>query len=267
MALAAVRGRQAETAALIDATHHGRLRLRGEGNGIAVARVGDRRAEQRCRQLRDGDDRSPARSRPPRGNALTDLGGGRARRGGRAQRESDVAAEALRRLAEITSASGTDWALGVEARSRALLSDGDTAERLYLESIDRLARTRIRADLARAPLAYGEWPRRQRRRVDARAQLRIAHEMLDGMGIHPFAQPARRELKATTETARKRTSPPRRAAHRTEALIARMARDSLSNPRSLPMFISARTVQYHLRKVFAKLGVESRTQLDRVLPD
>ena len=144
--------------------------------------------------------------------------------------KSETAAEALRRLAEITSASGTDWALGVEARSRALLGDGDTAERLYLESMER-GRTRIRADLARAHLLYGEWLRRQRRRIDARAQLRIAHDMLDAMGMDAFAERARRELQATGETTRKRsvaTGDEQLTAQ--EALIARMARDGLSNP-------------------------------------
>jgi len=188
-----------------------------------------------------------------------------AARGGK----SETAAEALRRLAEVTSASGTNWALGVEARSRALLSDDDAAERFYRESIERLGRTHIRADLARAHLLYGEWLRRRRRRVDARTQLRVAHEMLDSMGMDAFAERARRELRATGETTRKRSvaiGDEQLTAQ--EALIARMARDGLSNPEiAARMFISARTVQYHLRKVFAKLGIESRTQLDRVLPD
>jgi DNA-binding CsgD family transcriptional regulator len=149
------------------------------------------------------------------------------------------------------------------------LSDDDAAERLYRESIERLGRTHIRADLARAHLLYGEWLRRRRRRVDARAQLRVAHEMLDSMGMDAFAERARRELRATGETTSKRsvaTGDEQLTAQ--EALIARMARDGLSNPEiAARMFISARTVQYHLRKVFAKLGIQSRTQLDRVLPD
>ena len=190
-----------------------------------------------------------------------DLGGSEGR--------SDIAADAYRGLAEITSASGTDWARGVQARSRALLSDGDAAERLYRESIERLGRTRIRIDLARAHLLYGEWLRRERRRIDARAQLRIAHEMLDAMGMEAFAERARRELQATGETARKRpvqTGDQELTAQ--EAQIARMARDGLSNPEiASRLFISARTVQYHLRKVFTKLGISSRSQLDRVLSD
>jgi DNA-binding CsgD family transcriptional regulator len=146
---------------------------------------------------------------------------------------------------------------------------GDAAERLYLESIERLGRTHMRADLARAHLVYGEWLRRERRRIDARAQLRIAHDMLEAMGMAAFAERARRELQAAGETARKRsvaTGDEQLTAQ--EAQIARMARDGLSNPEiAARMFISARTVQYHLRKVFTKLGIESRTQLDGVLLD
>jgi ATP/maltotriose-dependent transcriptional regulator MalT len=183
--------------------------------------------------------------------------------------ESDIAAEALRRLAEITSASGTDWARGIEARSRALLSEGDAAEGLYRESIERLARTRVRTELARAHLLYGEWLRRQRRRIDARAQLRTAYDMFEAMGMEAFGERARRELQATGEAARKRTvATSDQELTAQEAQIARMARDGLSNPEiAARMFISARTVQYHLRKVFTKLGIEARTQLDRVLPD
>ena len=268
MGLEAFRGRQAETVALVEATIED-VSLRGEGNGIAVATwatavlnngIGDYQTAMTAAQSASdhpGEIVSP-------NWALVELVEAAARSG-----ERETAAEALRRLAEVTSASGTNWALGVEARSRALLSDDDVAERLYCESIERLGRTRIRADLARSHLLYGEWLRRQRRRVDARAQLRIAHDMLDAMGMDAFAERARRELQATGETTRKRsvaTADEQLTAQ--EALIARMARDGLSNPEiAARMFISARTVQYHLRKVFAKLGIESRTQLDRVLPD
>jgi DNA-binding CsgD family transcriptional regulator len=182
---------------------------------------------------------------------------------------SELATGTCRRLAGMTSASGTDWGLGIEARSRALVSDGDTAERCYRESIDRLGRTRIRADLARSHLLYGEWLRRERRRIDAREQLHIAHEMLETMGMEAFAERALRELKATGDSSGKRAiawSDEQLTAQ--EAQIARMARDGLSNPEiGVRLFISARTVQYHLRKVFSKLGIESRSQLDRVLPD
>jgi DNA-binding CsgD family transcriptional regulator len=149
-----------------------------------------------------------------------------------------------------------------------LLSEGDTAERFYRESIERLGRTRIRADLARAHLLYGEWLRRGRRRLDAREQLRLALNMLEAMGMDAFAERARRELQATGETARKRNvASGDEQLTAQEAQIARMARDGMSNPEiAARMFISARTVQYHLSKVFAKLGIESRMQLDLVLP-
>jgi DNA-binding CsgD family transcriptional regulator len=181
----------------------------------------------------------------------------------------EMAADVLRRVAEITTTAGTDWALGIEARSRALLSYGDIAEGCYRESVERLGRTRVRADLARAHLLYGEWLRRERRRVDARVQLRIAHDMLEAMGMEAFAERARRELSATGETARRRSvATVDEGLTAQEAQIARMARDGLSNPEIAGrMFISARTVQYHLKKVFIKLGIESRSQLDRVLPD
>jgi ATP/maltotriose-dependent transcriptional regulator MalT len=160
-----------------------------------------------------------------------------------------------------------EWALGMEARVRALLSEGESAESLYRESIARLGRTRVRAELARAHLLYGEWLRRERRRADARVQLRTAHDMLDAMGIGAFAERARRELAATGETARKRTLETRDELTAQECRIARLARDGLSNPEiGARLFISTRTVQYHLGKVFAKLGISYRSQLDRVLP-
>jgi DNA-binding CsgD family transcriptional regulator len=182
----------------------------------------------------------------------------------------DMAAEAVRRLAAITGASRTDWACGVEARSRALLNDGEVAEAHYRESIERLARTRIRADLARAHLLYGEWLRRERRHIDARTQLRVALEMLEAMGMEAFAERARRELQASGEKARKRSvaAAADQALTAQEAQVARMARDGLSNPEiGARLFISARTVQYHLRNAFMKLGITSRSQIDRVLPD
>jgi DNA-binding CsgD family transcriptional regulator len=173
---------------------------------------------------------------------------------------------ALQWLSERTRAAPTEWALGIEARVRALLSQGDAAEPHYRESIDRLGRTRVRVQLARAHLLYGEWLRRQRRRLDARAQLRIAHAMLDAMGIEAFAERARRELRATGATARKRTVETRAVLTAQEAVIARLAREGLSNPEiGSRLFISARTVQSHLGKVFAKLAISSRGQLDQVL--
>jgi len=173
---------------------------------------------------------------------------------------------ALRWLAERTRAAPTEWALGIEARVRALLSEGEAAECCYRESIDRLGRTRVRVQLARAHLLYGEWLRRQRRRIDARVQLRTAYGMLDAMGIEAFAERARRELQATGATARKRTVETREALTAREAVIARLARQGLSNSEiGSRLFISDRTVQYHLGKVFAKLAISSRGQLGQVL--
>ena len=175
---------------------------------------------------------------------------------------TDVAAGALQRLAEATQPSGNDLALGVEARCRALLSDGETAERLYHEAIDRLGRTQLRPDLARAHLLYGEWLRRQGRRVDARQQLRTAYDMLTAIGMAAFAERARRELIATGEKVRKRTVETSDQLTAQEALIARLARDGLSNAEiGAQLFLSTRTVEWHLRKVFTKLGVSSRRQL------
>ena len=175
---------------------------------------------------------------------------------------------ALRRLSAATSAAGTDWALGIEARSRALLSDGEFAERLYREAIERLGRTRVRVELARAHLLYGEWLRRESRRVDAREHLRTAHEMLTAMGIDGFAERARRELLATGETMRKYTAETAAELTAQEAQIARLACDGHTNPEiGVQLFISGRTVEWHLRKVFTKLGVTSRKELRRILPD
>jgi DNA-binding CsgD family transcriptional regulator len=174
---------------------------------------------------------------------------------------------ALEWLSERTRVIPNEWLLGIEARLRALLSDGDDADSLYRESIGRLGRTRVRVELARGHLLYGEWLRRERRRVDARQQLRTAHEMLTAMGIEGFAQRARRELLATGETARKRTVETRDDLTAQEAQVARLARDGLSNPEiGTRLFISPRTVKYHLRKVFIKLDISSRNELDRALP-
>jgi DNA-binding CsgD family transcriptional regulator len=177
----------------------------------------------------------------------------------------DEAATALRQLEERTTAAETDWALGVRASSRALLSAGETAELLYREAIERLARSRIAVRLARAHLLYGEWLRRENRRVDAREHLRAAHELFSGMGAEAFAERSSRELLASGETARKRSDDARAELTPQEAQIARLARDGLSNPEiGAQLFISPRTVQYHLHKVFLKLEISSRNQLGRV---
>jgi DNA-binding CsgD family transcriptional regulator len=178
------------------------------------------------------------------------------------------AAGALRRLSAATGAAATDWALGIQARSTALVSGDSRAERLYLEAIQRLGRTRIRAELARAHLLYGEWLRRQGRRRDAREQLRTAHQMLDAMGMAGFAGRARKELAATGETARKRTVETVIELTAQEAHIARLARNGHRNSEiSAELFISPRTVEWHLSRVFAKLGISSRWELRAALPD
>jgi DNA-binding CsgD family transcriptional regulator len=177
----------------------------------------------------------------------------------------ELAAAALERLSERTRASGTDWALGIEARSRALLTDSPAAEPLYQEAVERLARGRLAPHLARAQLVYGEWLRRENRRLDARAQLRAAYDTFSRIGAEGFAKRARRELSATGETARKRLDATRGVLTAQEAQIARLARDGLSNPEiGAQLFISPRTVQYHLRKVFQKLDISSRNQLGRI---
>jgi DNA-binding CsgD family transcriptional regulator/tetratricopeptide (TPR) repeat protein len=185
-----------------------------------------------------------------------------------AARGGDVplARDALERLAATTQPCGTDFALGIEARSRALLSDGAAAERSYCEAIQRLGRTQLRPELARAHLLYGEWLRREGRRLDAREQLRTAHDMFATIGMEAFAERARRELLATGERVRKRSDDTRDQLTPQEEQIARLARDGLSNPEiGAQLFISPRTVEWHLRKVFSKLGIRSRRELVDVL--
>jgi len=181
--------------------------------------------------------------------------------------DAELAREALERLAETTRPCGTDVALGIEARGQALLSAGTAADDLYREAIERFSRTRLRPDLARAHLLYGEWLRREGRRVDAREQLRAAHDMFTAIGMEAFAERASRELVATGEKARKRSPETRDELTPQEEQIARLVRDGLSNPEiGAQLFVSARTVEWHLRNVFAKLGITSRRQLRTALP-
>jgi DNA-binding CsgD family transcriptional regulator len=172
------------------------------------------------------------------------------------------AGAALKRLTEDTAVAGTDWALGIAARSRALLADGDATEPLFREAIERLGRTRLAPELARARLLYGEWLRRQRRRVDAREELRIAHEMFTGFGMEAFAERARIEREATGEHARKRTVGTLDQLTPQEAQIARLAAQGVTNREiAAQLFVSEGTVEHHLYKAFRKLGVKKRTQL------
>jgi DNA-binding CsgD family transcriptional regulator len=180
----------------------------------------------------------------------------------------DLASDAMSRLTKKAQASRAEWAAGIEARSRALLSDGDVAAQRFQQAIEHLSRTRIRAELARAHLLFGEWLRRKNRRVDARSELNLAYEMFSAMGMDAFAERTRHELVATGETVHKRSVEARDELTPQEAHIARLARDGLTNPEiAAQLFISARTVEWHLRKVFMKLDITSRRQLRSALRD
>ena len=181
--------------------------------------------------------------------------------------EHELAADALERLRRRTQVAGTEWALGIQARCAALLGDDAIAEDLYRDAIERLGRCHVAFDLARAHLLYGEWLRRRGRRVDAREQLRTARTSFAEMGAEAFAQRAGRELLATGETARKRSIETSDELTPHEARIARMARDGASNQDiATELFVSRKTVEYHLHKVFSKLGISARQQLEYALP-
>jgi len=180
--------------------------------------------------------------------------------------DTEEATQAATQFEAIARATGSDWALGVSARARALVSSDAAAEELYREALDRLERCQMRVDLARAHLLYGEWLRRENRRVDARAQLRTAHDEFTAIGMEAFAERAGHELLATGETVRKRTPETRDDLTPQERQIAELARDGLSNPEiGARLFLSRRTVEWHLRKVFAKLGISSRRELGSAL--
>ncbi len=267
--LVGLQGSQAEAVPLIDATINA---AEAEGQGIAVtyarwAAAILHNGRGRYEQAREAAQQAAG---DPSGGfvsswALPELIEAASRSGDR-----QMAGDALERLAETTQVGGTDFGLGIEARSRALVAEDGAADGWYREAIDRLARTELRPELARAHLLYGEWLRRQGRRSQAREQLRTAHGMLDTMGMEGFAERARRELLATGVTARKRTDLATVGASKAltaqEAQVARLASDGLSNPEIADrLFISSHTVQYHLSKVFAKLGINSRSQLHRAL--
>jgi DNA-binding CsgD family transcriptional regulator len=179
----------------------------------------------------------------------------------------EAAGGALDRLDQIASACDTDWVVGIRARARALVAEPATAEALYREAIERLEHTPFRTEAARAHLVYGEWLRREHRRVDARAHLRVALEAFRVIGMEAFAERARRELEATGERVRRRTTGTRDGLTPQERQIALLAAEGLSNPEiGARLFISARTVEWHLRKVFGKLGIRSRHELPSALP-
>jgi DNA-binding CsgD family transcriptional regulator len=261
LTLVAFQGREAEAAQLIEAATNEVVR-RGEGQGLtfihwatAVLHNGLGRYEEALAAAQQAAEDSLEVRLAAWG--FVELIEAAARSG-----EAELAADALGRLSQTTAVSGTDWALGVEARSRALLSDNEAAERLYREAIERLARTRVRVELARAHLLYGEWLRRERRRLDAREQLRTAYKLFTEFGMQAFAERARVELEATGEHARKRTVETRDDLTPQEAQISRRAADGATNQEiAAQLFISPSTVDYHLRKAFRKLGVKSRHQL------
>jgi DNA-binding CsgD family transcriptional regulator len=266
--VAALRGREPELLALVeDFTTDAKAR----GEGFALGFAGQARAvlynglgryTEAFAAVREAVDVAP-HSELSTPSAVAELVEAAARAG-----ERRLAERALERLTLSTRPSGGDWALGVEARSRALLSDGDAADHLYQEAIERLRRTRVRVQLARTHLLYGEWLRRERRRLDARDQLRTALELFTSMGAEGFAGRAERELLATGERVRKRRVETREQLTPQEIQIARLGRDGLSNAEiGARLFISQHTVAYHLRKVFSKLGITSRNQLRQVLPD
>jgi DNA-binding CsgD family transcriptional regulator len=261
VALAAFEGREADAAELIEAGTKDAER-RGEGSRLtlfhwATAVLGNslgRYADALAAAQRASED-SPADLFA--NWAVAELIEAATRSGA-----PERAVGALQRLTATARASGSDWALGVEARSRALLSEGGNAETRYREAIDRLGRTRVRIELGRAYLLYGEWLRRQNRRIDAREQLRTAHQMFAAMGADAFAERAARGLRATGERVRAPTADTPAQLTAREAQIARLASDGLTNPEiAAQLFMSPRTVEYHLRKVFTKLAIGSRNQL------
>jgi DNA-binding CsgD family transcriptional regulator len=267
IALAVWRGQEAEALALIEARRQDVL-SRGEGFWLASTDWGSAVLYNGLGRYEDALAAAERAAEDPHGLGspmwlLSDLIEAAVRSG-----KPERAAGPLERLTEIAEANGTDWALGFLARGRALLGEGDDAERRYDEAIERLGRTRIRVALARAHLVYGEWLRRENRRVDAREHLRVAHEMLVGVGMDAFAERARRELLATGETVRKRTVETLDELTPQEAQIGRMAAGGFTNPEiGAQLFLSPRTVEWHLRKVFGKLGISSRRQLRTALPD
>jgi DNA-binding CsgD family transcriptional regulator len=265
--LANWRGRDAEAVALIEARRQDVLR-RGEGLWLAATDWGGAirynglgRYEDALASAERAAD--AARGLGPPILLLAELIEAAARSG-----HAERATGPLAQLAEIAQAVGTDWALGTHARAAAMLAEGEAVERLYREAIERLSHVKTRATLARAHLLYGEWLRREHRRVDAREQLRVAYAMLSDMGMEAFAERARRELLATGETVRKRTVETLDELTAQEVQVARLAADGQTNPEiGAQLFLSPRTVEWHLTKAFSKLGISSRKQLRSALSD
>ncbi len=266
LVLAGLQGREAEASRLIDATIKAAT-AGGQGTAVQYAHWANAlllnglgRYREALTAAKEASDDTPelfvsAWAASEMTEAATRAG------------DRELADSALERILAATAVADDDWALGIRARSRALLSEGEDADRLYREAIERLGRTRLRPELARAHLLYGEWLRRENRRVDARAQLRAAHEQCLAIGMEAFAERARGELLATGEKVRMRTVETRDELTPQERQIAGLARDGLSNPEiGARLFLSPRTVEWHLHKVFAKLEIRSRRDLVNALP-
>ena len=268
LALAVFRGRDDEAVELIETATTDAER-RGEGSWLAVVQWatavlhnGLGHYEKALVAAQQGSQDSIAEFRIVARWAVVELVEAAARSGMR-----ERAPDALQQLSATTRASGTDWARGIEARSRALVSDGDEAEARYREAIDILGRTPLRVDRGRAQLLYGEWLRRQRRIRDARDQLRQAHQLFTGFGMQAFAERARAELRAAGAHVLKRTGETPDVLTAQEELIARLATRGASNAQIAgQLYLSPATVAYHLGKVFAKLSISSRSQLAGALP-
>jgi DNA-binding CsgD family transcriptional regulator len=267
LAVAAWRGRAAEATPLIDAAVISTT-ARGEGMGLSLVHYTDAVLNNGLGRYRDALTAAERASAYPQelgfaNWALPELVEAAARCG-----ETGRAVAAAEQLTLTTRPSGTPWGLGIEARSRALLSEGDEAELLYQEAIERLRQSRGAVALARAHLVYGEWLRRANRAADAPVQLRTAYQMFASIGAEAFAERARRELAATGETIRERTVETRDELTAQERQIAWRARDGYTNAEiGAELLLSARTVEWHLRKIFGKLGISSRKELGDVLPD
>jgi RNA polymerase sigma factor (sigma-70 family) len=259
--LAALRGRHAEATSLIDSSR-AEVTQRGEGVGISVLDWAEAVLHNGLGRYEEAAAAAQRVTEHP--HELSSSNWGRVELIEAAVRAGtpELATDAHRSLVEMTRVSGTDWALGLAARSGALLAEGRQAEELYVEAIERLGRSRMSVDLARGHLLYGEWLRRERRRRDARNELRIAHELFGDFGMEAFAERTRIELEATGERARKRTVDTLDELTPQERQIARLAAEGNTNREiAAQLFISPSTVEYHLRKVFRKLDVRSRTQL------
>jgi len=265
LALAGWQGRAAEAAGLTHTAING-LTIRGEGMGLGLVRHTNAVLGNGLGRYRDALTAAEEASAYPQELGFANWGLAELVEAAVRCGETARAAEAVELLARTTRPSGTPWGLGIEARSRALVSEGEAAELLYREAIGQLGQCRGAVALARAHLVYGEWLRRENRRADAQAQLRTAYDMFAQMGAEAFADRARTELAATGEKVGKRTVQTRVDLTAQERQIAQLARDGFSNPEiGARLFLSRRTVQYHLGKVFGKLGIRSRNDLASAL--